>query len=123
MPALKIGAPRGPQAPLKPSRDDMKNVPVLGSAARRDAVGLLFLEHLQVEARQQRQRLLAADEGHARPPDPAVTRSVPLATEPATVLQRLADAPPQAAKRCRVAKRHGEARIDQAEATRQRHIL
>src|SRR5262249_48917759 len=87
------------------------------------AGGLLFLEHLQVEARQQRQRLLAAEEGHAWPAGPAVTRSVPLAAEPAAVRQRFADAPPQAHERCRVAERHGEARNDHGEATRRGNTL
>ena len=68
-------------------------------------------------------RLVAADEGHARPSDPAVARAIPLAAEAAAGRQGLADALPEVAKGLRLAKRHGEARIHQADADRQRHLL
>src|SRR5260370_33611378 len=86
-------------------RDDMENMPVLGIAARGDAVGFLFLEHFEVEARQQRQCLLAADEGNAGPADPSITWAVPFAAEAAARRQRLADAVPQSAESHRIPAR------------------
>src|SRR5476651_321138 len=94
--------------PLSLPRNDMEDVPVLGVAARGDAVGFLFLEHLELEPVEQGKRLVAPDERHARSSDPAVARAIPLAAEPAAGRQRLADALPHAAERLGLAKRHGE---------------
>src|SRR5271154_802950 len=100
------------------ARDNVKDMPVLGIAARRRAVGFLLLEHLELEAGEQHQGFVAADEGHARPADPTVARPVPLAAEAAAGREGLADPLPDAAERLWLAKRHGEARIDQDEADR-----
>src|SRR5437588_4086842 len=80
-------------------RDDMENMPVLGVAARGDAVGFLFFEHFQLQTVEQGQSLVAADEGDARPADPAVARAIPLAAEAAACRQGFADAVPQPAER------------------------
>src|SRR5580704_1112608 len=103
--------------------DDVKDMPMLGIAARRRGVGFLLLEHLELEHVEQGQCLFATDEGHARPPDPTVARAIPLAAEPAAGRQRLADALPYAAERLGLAKRQGKARIHQADADRQWHVL
>ena len=68
-------------------------------------------------------RLVALEEGHARPADPAVARAVPLAAEPAAAGKRLANPRPQLVKSLRLAKRHGEARVHQLHAERHRHLL
>src|SRR5205814_421955 len=78
--------------------DDMENMPVLGIAARSDAVGFLFVEHFEVEAVEEGQSLVAAYEGDAGPPGPAIAWTVPLAAEAAAGWQRLADALPQSAE-------------------------
>ena len=66
---------------------------------------------------------VAFEEGDARPADPAVARPVPLAAEAAAGRQRFANPRPQLVKSLRLAKRHGEARIHQLHAERQRHFL
>src|SRR5580698_8391047 len=50
---------------LSLSSHDMEDVPVLGVATRCDAVGLFLLEHLEVEALQQGERLVVPDESDA----------------------------------------------------------
>src|SRR5690242_8418777 len=96
---------------------------MLGLAARRGAVSLFLLEHLDVEARQQGGRLLAGQEGDARPADPAVSWAIPLAAEPAAARQRVDNPPPQVVKSLRLAKRQGEARVHQFDADRHRYIF
>src|SRR4051812_13506807 len=66
---------------LSLSRHDVEDVPVLGIAPRRDAVGLFFLEHLEIEPVEQPQRLVARQKGHAGAAHPAVAGAVPLAAE------------------------------------------
>src|SRR5215216_116520 len=117
------GAPRLERPPASTSFtplglpcDDMEDVPVLGIAARRHSVVFFLLEHLEVKAVEPAERLVAADEGHARPAGPCVLRPIPLTAEPSARGQRLADAFPQAMERLGFAKRHGEARIHQLEA-------
>src|SRR4051812_17769332 len=51
--------------PLRLSRHDMEDVPVLGIAARRDAVGFLLLEHLDLETVEHGLGLVSLQEGHA----------------------------------------------------------
>ena len=77
---------------------------------------LLLVEHLDIEPVQHRAGLIAVDEGHARPADPAVARAVPLAAEAAARRQRFDNPPPQLVKPLRLAKRHGEAGVYQAQA-------
>ena len=105
-------------------RNDMEDVPVLGIAARCDAVGFLLLEHLQLEAVEQGQvpRRGSTKVMPGRPTQ--LSRGPyhwPLKRPPGGRASRMRV--PYGAKCLRLAKRHGEARIHQAEADRQRHLL
>ena len=105
-------------------RNDMEDVPVLGIAARRGAVGFLLLEHFELEARR------AGPVASSRPTKVMPGRPTqlsrgpyhwPLKRPPGGRASRMRSH--TAWKALRLAKRQGEARIHQAEADRQRHVL
>src|SRR5476649_681513 len=100
--------PKGPRS-LSLSSHDMEDVPAFGVATRCDAVGLLFLEHLDVKTVQRCERRVALEKGDARPAEPAIARAVPLAAEPPARGQRLANAREERVEFLRFAQRHGEA--------------
>ena len=101
----------------------MEDMPVLGLAARSDAVGFLFLEHLDLEAVEHRLCFATLQEGDARPAAPRVEHSIPLAAETTTNGQGVPNPHPEGMKPIGFAKRHGEARIDKPYTDRQRHLF